>query len=147
MTHWYREPKRVRLIEYLDHANLAFVLNAEQFSENDLARLRSIPPALLLIEKFSRGTVTEADARNVFIIAPVKRPNSVWLENPVPWAGVIILPPRRPFREHALRSIFTLDRTVDNGSRGTRAIRKGILHRFVLDLSTGPASFYGVKEP
>jgi hypothetical protein len=145
MTHWYREPKQVKLIEHLERAGIGFVLSSDQFSESDLLNLRAILHAPPFSEKFSRGVFTEGDPQRVLIVAPEERPDPLWLQNPEPWAGVFILPAIRSHREQALHGLFTMNRSFHNGARGRRAISKGVLHRFILDMRSHPPSLYGVR--
>jgi hypothetical protein len=44
MTHWYREPKWVKLMEHLERAGIDFVLSSDQFSENNLLNLKAALP-------------------------------------------------------------------------------------------------------
>ncbi|HZD50115.1 MAG TPA: hypothetical protein VE178_15335 [Silvibacterium sp.] len=40
MTHWYRDPKQLKLMEHLEHADTGFVLSSDDFSDSDLFRLK-----------------------------------------------------------------------------------------------------------
>lgn len=44
MTHWYREPKRMKLMEPLERAGIAFVLSSDELSQGDLLNLRTVVP-------------------------------------------------------------------------------------------------------
>lgn len=145
MTHWYREPKRVNLMELLERAGIEFVLSRDEFSENDLLNLREALPQKKLSERLALGIATSGDYKKVLIIAPTKHPDPSWLSNPEPWAGIFILPANRPYRWHVLHALFTINRSFHNGARGQRAISKGILRRFVLDMRLHPPSLYGVR--
>ena len=59
MTHWYREPKRVKLMEYLQHAGINFVLSADWFAESDLLRIKAAV-SKTLAERLMLGATTTA---------------------------------------------------------------------------------------
>jgi hypothetical protein len=88
MTHWYREPKRVKLMELLERANLGFVLRSGEFSEDDLQNLRATLRPIGLAERGALGTPDSGDPKKVLIIAPRENPDLNWLQNPKPWAGI-----------------------------------------------------------
>ncbi len=146
MTHWYREPKRVKLLEHLERAGVDFVFNSDEFAESDLRNLKSTLQSSRLADRFTLGTSMSGDVRKVLIIAPRTYPDPACVQNPEPWAGIFVLPARRPQREHALRTLFAINCSFNNGARGRRAISKGILHRFVLDMRVHPPSLYGLRE-
>jgi hypothetical protein len=146
MTHWYREPKRVKLMEHLERADLGFVLRSGEFSEDDLQSLRATLRPIGLAERVSLGTTDSGDPKKVLIIAPRENPDLNWLQNPEPWAGIFVLPASYHLRQHALHNLFTINRAFHNGARGRRATRKGALQRFVLDMRVHPPSLYGLRE-
>lgn len=146
MTHWYREPKRVKLVEHLERAGIDIVLCSLGFSDIDLQTLKASLPPIKLAQRLSRGTPAMGDGRKALIVARPGHIDPEWLRNPQPWAGVLVLPGHSPAREHALRDLFTVNRSFHNGARGRRVISKGILRRFVLDMRTRPPSLYGVRE-
>jgi hypothetical protein len=146
MTHWYREPKRVKLMEHLKRADLGFVLRSEDFSEDDLRKLRATPYLTRFREQVTLGTAESGDPKKVLVIAPRENPNLNWLENLQPWAGIFLLPSSHHLRQHALHSLFIINRAFHNGARGHRAVSKGVLHRFVLDMRVHPPSLYCLKE-
>lgn len=145
MTHWYREPKRIKLMEHLERSEISFVLSFEEFSEDDLLNLRGTLQSDTLAKKLTRGTPLLGDCGKILIIAPREAPDPEWLENPAPWAGVFVLPAHDHLRERALREVFTINRSFHNGTRGRRAVREGVLHRFVLDMRAHPPSLYGAR--
>jgi hypothetical protein len=144
MTHWYREPKRVKLMEYLQRAGIDFVLSSDWFAERDLLRLKGAVSAALA-ERLMLGATAAADPMKVLVIAPQSSPDQEWLRDPKPWAGIFVLPAQRPHREHALHAIFMLNRSFKNGVRGHRPIGMGGIHRFVLDMSSFPPSLYRTR--
>ena len=146
MTHWHREPKRVKLMEYLQRADLGFVLRSGEFSEDDLQSLRATLRPIGLAERVALGTPDSGDPRKVLIIAPRENLDLNWLQDPGPWAGIFLLPASYHLRQHALHNLFTINRAFHNGARGRRAIRKGVLQRFVLDMRVHPPSLYGLRE-
>jgi hypothetical protein len=139
MMHWYREPKRVKLMEHLE-AGIDFVFSSDGFGESDLRNLKAAVP-ISLAKRLTLGVATAGDARKVLVIALQGSPDPEWLRNPEPWAGIFVLPDHRPHREDALQAIFIINRSVKNGVRGQRPIRMGIVHRFVLDMRTSPPFF------
>ncbi len=146
MTHWYREPKQIKLIEHLERAGIDLVLCSLGFSDIDLQTLKADLPPIKLAQRLTRGTPSIGDEKKALIVARPGHIDPEWLRNPGPWAGVLVLPGRSPAREHALRDLFTVNRSFHNGARGQRAVSKGTLHRFVLDMRTHPPSLYGVRE-
>lgn len=145
MTHWYRDPKQVKLIEHLERAGIDLVLCSLGFSDSDLHNLKAGLP-INLAQRLTLGTPAAGDRRKALIVARPGHIDANWLRNPEPWAGVLVLPGQPPARERALLDLFTANRFFQNGARGRRAISKGILHRFVLDMRTQPPSLYGVGE-
>jgi hypothetical protein len=145
MMNWYREPKRVKLMEHLERARIDFVFNSDGFAESDLRNLKAAVP-IALAKRLTLGVTAAGDSRKVLVIALQSSPDPQWLRNPEPWAGVFVLPADRSHREDALQAIFVINQSVKNGARGQRPIRMGIVHRFVLDMRTSPPSFYRVGE-
>jgi len=146
MTHWYREPKRVKLMEHLKRAGLGFVLHNEAFSEDDLKTLRAAPYLAGFAENVTLGLADSPVPNCVLVTAPREKADTDWLQNPHLWAGFFVLPALPHLRQHALQSLFTDNRTFHNGLRGQRAISKGVLHRFVLDMRLHPPSLYGLRD-
>lgn len=145
MTHWYREPKRVNLIEHLERAGIGFVLCSEGFSEVDLENLKAVLRPINLCDRLSLGSPAAGDDRKVLITArDGEDPN--WFRNPEPWAGIFILSAHRHLRDKAFRDLFSANRSFPNGARGRRAVSKGVLYRFVLDMRVHPPSLYGLRE-
>jgi len=145
MAHWYRDPKRVNLMEHLDRAGIGFVLRLGDFSENDLLNLRTTLYPMMLEERLMLGMAIPGDRRKVLIIAPQESPDHSSLQNSEPWAGIFILPAHHSQREHALRALLTNNRSFENGARGCRVLSRGMLRRFVLNLRSFPPSLYGVR--
>jgi hypothetical protein len=143
MSHWYREPKRVKLMEHLERAGISFVLSSDGFAESDLLKLKAAV-STAIAKKLVLGTGAEGDPRKVLVIAP-QNPDANWLSNAEPWAGIFVLPAHRLHREQALQAIFVVNRSFKNGARGLRPISMGIVHRFVLDMRTPQASFYRIR--
>ena len=54
MTHWYREPKRVKLMEHLERAGIDFVLSSDGFAESDLLKLKAVV-STALAERLTLG--------------------------------------------------------------------------------------------
>jgi hypothetical protein len=146
MTHWYREPKRIKLMEHLERGGIEFVLCSEGFSEGDLRNLQAGLQQVNFAERLTLGPPMAGGDRKVLVTARHGHADPDWLRNPEPWAGIFILPFHRPTRVHALQSLFTMNRAFQNGARGRRAISKGVLHRFILDLRAEPPSLYGVRD-
>jgi len=42
MTHWYRDPIQLKLMEHLHRADIGFVLSSDDFSDNDLLHSRRL---------------------------------------------------------------------------------------------------------
>lgn len=146
MTHWYREPKQIRLIEHLERAGIDFVLCSFAFSDIDLQNLKASLPPIKLAQRLTLGTPARGDGTKALIVARPDRIDPDWLRNPEPWAGVLVLPSHSPARDRALLELFAVNRSFHNGARGRRAVSKGILRRFVLDMRATPPSLYGVRE-
>lgn len=145
MTHWYREPKRVKLMEHLERSGIGFVLCSEGFSEIDLDHLKALLQPSNLADRLSLGSPAAGDGRKVLITARLgEDPN--WFRNPEPWAGIFILSGHRHLRDKAFRDLFSINRSFPNGARGRRAVSKGVLQRFVLDMRAQPPSLYGLRE-
>jgi hypothetical protein len=145
MTHWYREPKRVKLMEYLQHAGINFVLSSDWFAESELLKLRAAVPAPLA-QRLMLGATAAADTKKVLVIAPRSYPDPSCLQNPESWAGVFVLPADPRPKEEALKAIFVINRSFKNGARGQRPIGMGGIHRFVLDMRPFPPSLYRIRE-
>jgi hypothetical protein len=146
MTHWYREPKQIRLIEHLERAGIDFVLCSFGFSDIDLQKLKAGLPPIKLAQRLTVGTPDVGDGTKALIVARPDRIDPDWLRNPEPWAGLLVLPSQSAARDRALQEIFAVNRSFPNGARGRRAVSKGILRRFVLDMTATPPSLYGVRE-
>jgi len=145
MTHWYREPKRVKLMEHLERAGIDFVLSSDGFAESDLLKLKATV-STPLAGRLTLGTTTAGDPKKVLVIASQSYPDPDWLRNPEPWAGIFILTAHRPHREHALEAIFIINQSFENGVRGHRPIGMGGGHRFILDMRASPPSLYRTRE-
>lgn len=91
MTHWYREPKRVKPMEYLQHARINFVLSCDWFAESDLLRLKAAV-SKTLAERLMLGATATADHKKVLVIAPQSYPDPDYLQNPESWASIFVLP-------------------------------------------------------
>ena len=145
MTRWYREPKRVKLMEHLEGAVIDFVLSSDGFAESDLLKLRA-EVSTALAKRLTLGTTTAGDPQQVLAIASQSYPDPDWLRKPEPWAGIFVLPAHRLNREHALEAIFIINRSFENGVRGHRPIGMGGVHRFILDMRASPPSLYRTRE-
>jgi len=144
MTHWYREAKRIRLMEHLERAGINFVLCSEKFTEGDLLDLRIRLQPGKLAQRLMLGPHASGDRQKVLVTARHDHPDPEWLQNPETWAGIFVLPAYHPHKENALHSLFTTNRAFQNGTRGYRVISKGVVQRFVLDMRTNPPSLHGV---
>ncbi len=133
-------------MEHLKRTDLGFVLRSGEFSEEDLRNLRASPYLTWFAERVTLSTADPGDPKKVLVIAPKESPDLNWLQNLQPWAGIFLLPASHHLRQHALHNLFTINRAFHNGARGHRAISKGILHRFVLDMTVHPPSLYGLRE-
>ena len=54
MTHWYRDPKQLKLMEHLHRADIGFVLSSDDFSDNDLLHLKTTLGSLHQTSKIVR---------------------------------------------------------------------------------------------
>jgi len=145
MTQWYREPKRVKLMEQLERAGIELVLSSDGLAESDLQKLKAAV-STALAKRLTLGTASGRDPKKVLVIASQSCPDPEWLRNPEPWAGIFILTAHRPHREHALEAIFIINQSFENGVRGHRPIGMGGGHRFILDMRASPPSLYRTRE-
>jgi hypothetical protein len=146
MAHWYRDPKQLKLTEHLERAGFGFVLSREDFSESDLLDLQARLHTMSLAQRLTLGTISPGDSQRVSIVAPRERSAIAWLQNPEPWAGIFVLPRDSPQREDALATLLASNGSFNNGTKGRRVISRGILHRFVLDMSAVPPVLHRIKE-
>jgi hypothetical protein len=146
MTHWFREPKRIKLMEHLQRPGIDFVLCSEGFPEGDLRNLQASPQQVSLAERLRPRPPKVGDDRKVLIAARPGGTDPDWLRNPEPWEGVTNLPAFRLHRGHALQSLLTLNRAFHNGARGKRVMGKGVLNRFALDMRTQTPALSSVRE-
>jgi hypothetical protein len=145
MTHWYREPKRVKLMEHLQRSGIDFVPSSDGFAESDLLKSKAAV-STALAKRLTLGTATAGDPKKVLVIAPQNYPDPDCLRNPEPWAGIFVLPAQRPHREQVLEAIFIIKRSFENGMRGHRPIGMGGVHRFILDMRASRPSLYRTGE-
>jgi hypothetical protein len=146
MTHWFREPKRIKLMEHLERAGIDFVLCSERFTDEDLLNFKARLQPSTLSERLTLGPPTMGGRQKVLITARNDHPDPEWFRNPEAWAGIFFLPSHRPYMENALHSLFMTNCAFQNGRRGNRAISKGVLNRFVLDLRNQPPTLVGMRE-
>ena len=145
MTHWYREPKRVKLMEYLQQAGINFILSSDWFAENELLKLRAAVPAPLA-QRLMLGATAAADSKKVIVIAPQSYPDPKCVQTLASWGGIFVLPAHPRHKEDALKAIFVINRSFKSGVRGQRPIGMGGIHRFVLDMRASPPSLYRIRE-
>jgi hypothetical protein len=146
MTHWFREPKRIKLMDHLERAGFDFVLCSERFTKEDLLNLRTKIQPSTLARRLTLGSPAVGDRHKVLITARHDHPDPQWFRKPEAWAGIFFLPSHRPHMDNALQSLFTTNRTFPNGARGHRAISNGVIHRFVLDMRVQPPTLVGLRE-
>lgn len=84
MTHWYREPKQIKLIAHLERAGIDFVLCSLGFSHIDLQNLKASLPSIKLVQRLTLGTPATGDGRKILIVARPGHIDSDWLRNPEP---------------------------------------------------------------
>jgi hypothetical protein len=137
MAHWYRDPKRLKFLEYLNRAEAEFVLDPSHFSQDELLRLRSTLSTSIFADKVSRGPCSSEGPLKVLIVAQEKDTGTVTTDTKQ-WAGIFVVPGDGPRKERTLAELFLINPFFPNGAKGSRVVAKGILHPFVLDARVAP---------
>lgn len=139
MTHWYRDPKRFRLIEHLIRADYTFVLDPADFSDTELLRLREAFMSVLPAEKLVRDTCSTERTSRVLIVAPSDTPGRsiVAEDDSQQWAGVVLVPDGI-HKETSLIELFRKNPYFENGARGQRVLIRNAIRPFVLDTRLNP---------
>jgi len=137
MAHWYRDPRRLKFLEYLNRAEAEFVLDPSHFSQDELLRLRSKLSTSIFANKVNRGECSAEGSLKVLIVAHEKLNGTVTTDTKQ-WAGVFVVPRDSPRKENTLAELFLINPFFPNGEKGSRVITEGILRPFVLDARLAP---------
>ena len=126
VAHWYRDPKRLKFLEYLNRAEAEFVLDRGHFLQDELLRLRSTLNTSIFADKVSRGECSSEGSLKVLIVAHEKPTGTVTTDTKQ-WAGIFVVPGDSPRKESTLADLFLINPFFPNGEKGSRVVAKGIL--------------------
>jgi hypothetical protein len=144
MTHWHRDPKRLKLLEHLVRTDAEFVLNSDDFSEEEFLRLRSTLCGTIFAEKLRRGSLGVNGYREVLIVASSKELD-LPLISPERWAGILVTPRDSLRKERILTDLFLRNPLFPNGIRAVRVVARGTLRAFILDARMTPPLLFAIK--
>lgn len=139
MSHWYREPKRFKLLGSLIRSERTFVLNPDDFHDSELFRLREALHPVLRAQKLTLERHATERVSSVLILAPSISPSLALVpdQEPEQWAGILLIPGGLQ-KEASLIDLFLRNPYFKNGTKGRRISVKGAIRPFFLDIRNSP---------